>query len=268
MGNRETHVDRDGEITTEGVVGTFVNAWALMTGRYAGASQQRGGGVAATFSQTVCPFLNMATLDQSLTDPGAVAAAIDVARGHASRCPHGSMVAICGDWAPADWQVIAADAGLAAGMTITGMATDSFSSPRHPEPALDFRLIEDVATGHDLGVVNALAYGMPPELFAPTAEPALWQGHSFGFVGYDGSNAVTASAAFATDEMIYIAFVASLPGLQGRGYAEGTMRRAIAAAEQAVGPKRLWLHASDRGHLLYGSMGFEAGAVLQTWQFA
>jgi GNAT superfamily N-acetyltransferase len=256
------------QVATDEVVQSLIEAWSLMTGRFAGSSALRGAGMTATMSHTVCPFFNMIIQDQPLRDAAAFGAAIEAARGHAADCAHGSMVATCSEWNPAEGQAIAEAKGMAAGMTITGMAADALLPPRRAEPALTFRFVDDAATGGNLGSVNALAYGMDPALFAPMADMALWQRQSFGVVGYDGETAVTAAAAFATPAMIYIAMVASLPGTHGRGYAEAAMRRAIAAAEAAAGPKRLWLHASEMGRPLYTAMGFATGAVLQTWHFA
>lgn len=264
------------QVATDEVVQSLIEAWSLMTGRFAGSSAQRGTGVTATMAHTVCPFFNMIIQDQPLGDPEAFGAAIEAARRHATDCAYGSMVTTCGEWSPPGAQAFAEAKGLVAGMTITGMAADALLPPRRTEPALTFRFVEDAATGNDLGKVNALAYGMEPALFAPMADTALWQGESFGVVGYDCETAVTAAAAFATPGMIYIAMVASLPGTHGRGYAEAAMRRAIAAVEAGsetrknpgAGPKRLWLHASEMARPLYASMGFGTGAVLQTWHFA
>ena len=61
--------------------------------------------------------------------------------------------------------------------------------------------------------------------------------------------------------------VATLPDLHGKGFGEATMRRAIAAAQDAVGHKRLWLHATASGRPLYRSMGFDDGAQLDLHSF-
>lgn len=74
---------------------------------------------------------------------------------------------------------------------------------------------------------------------------------------------MTGALAMAFDEMTYIGWVATLPSLYGRGYGEAAMRRAIAAARDAVGPRRLWLHATEMGRPLYAAMGFESGAAMQ-----
>ena len=67
--------------------------------------------------------------------------------------------------------------------------------------------------------------------------------------------------------MIYIAMVATLPGLHGRGYAEAAMRRAIAEAQAAGGSRRIWLHATATGRPVYNAMGFADGAELAIYTF-
>jgi ribosomal protein S18 acetylase RimI-like enzyme len=67
--------------------------------------------------------------------------------------------------------------------------------------------------------------------------------------------------------MIYIAMVATLPDLHGRGYAEAAMRRAIAEAQAAGGSRRIWLHATATGRPVYNAMGFADGAELAIYTF-
>ena len=65
-------------------------------------------------------------------------------------------------------------------------------------------------------------------------------------------------------DTIYVADVATLREALGKGYAAAVMRHSIALARAAVGPKRIWLHASDIGAPLYRSMGFATGATRQS----
>lgn len=255
------------EIDTSDNVAAFVDAWILMTGCFADHALVRGQAVTTMFSNTVCPFLNVSLFDRPLLNEAAFADAIELARRRAAACPHASLVGICGEWAPADWMAQAADAGLAPSLPVVGMAADRLAPVRRPEPALEWRPVDDERTGAALGIVNAHAYGLPVEQFAPTGNLALWQGTGHAIVGYDDGVPVTSAATFVTAEMIYVAFVASLPGLQGRGYAEAAMRRAIGAAEAEMGPKPLWLHATDMGRPLYAAMGFRGGATIQMMSF-
>lgn len=243
-------------------VGTFVDAWTFMTSRFPGHRIIAKSGVATTFANVPLPFLNISTLDRSLVEPTALQDALCEARSRAEDCEHASMLALSGDWAPRDWQDLAAESGWVQSMALIAMAADWLLPPRRSEARLDFRPIDTPAAARDLGLVNALAYAMPPEAFDCLGEMALWRDGGFGIVGYDDGRPVTGAAAFAVGDAIYVAMVASAPGTHGRGYAEAAMRRVIGQAEHAVGGRRIWLHATELGDPLYRSMGFGGGAAI------
>ena len=254
--------ERAASAATGDSIAMLIDAWALMTGRYAGHRFERQGGVATTFANRPLPFFNLSTFDRPFATPAEFQDGLAIARFRALSCGHPSFLALAGDWAPDGWEDLAAEAGWLRSLSLVGMATDRLCPPRRPEPALSFRLVEDAETGRDLGLVNALAYAMPPELFDCVGELALWRGGAFGIVGYDQGRPVTCAAAFLVGDTIYVAMVATAPGLHGRGYGEAAMRRAIDYARQAVGPSRIWLHATEVGQPLYAAMGFESGAAL------
>ena len=150
-------------------------------------------------------------------------------------------------------------------MTVTGMAADTLAPARRAAPPLDYRLAGDPAVARDLGFINAMAYGVDASP-APAYLTGAVGGRRLGVVGYAGGRAVSATAAFVVHETIYIACVATLPEAYGQGYAEAVMRHAIALAQAAAGPRRIWLHATEMGAPLYRSIGFETGAALPLLQ--
>jgi GNAT superfamily N-acetyltransferase len=109
-------------------------------------------------------------------------------------------------------------------------------------------------------MINAQAYEMPTELFECICNLHLWHNDSFGYVGYANGRAVSCAATFPAGGTVYVAFVATLPGEHGKGYAEAVMRHAIESGRKAKSCSRITLHASDMGYPLYRSMGFESGA--------
>jgi GNAT superfamily N-acetyltransferase len=249
-------------------VGMLIDAWALMTGRFSNHRIEAAGGVATTFANRPLAFFNLSMLDRPLVEADAFRDALGVARTRASACRHSSFLALCGDWAPPSWEDLSAQAGWLRAMSLVGMAAQRLLPPRRPGPSLAFRPIGDPATALDLGLVNALAYEMPPETFDCVAEMALWNGASFGAVGYDDGRPVACAATFLVGEIIYVAMVACAPGLHGRGYGEATMRWAIDQAQLAIGPRPIRLHATAAGLPLYRSMGFVDGAELTLLQLA
>ena len=252
-------ISRSLEARTADSVRMLIDAWTLMTGRFEGHGFSCGNGVTTTFANRPLSFFNLSTLDRPLHEVDDFSRSLAVARAQAGKCAHPSMLAICGDQAPEGWEDLAADAGWLRSMQMVGMAADRLRPERRERPGLDYRLVDDPATGFDIGLVNALAYGMTPEDFGCLREMSLWADGAFGIVGYDVGRPVTAAASFLVGDVIYVAMVASVPGLHGRGYAEAAMRRAIEAAQDAVGHRRIWLHATEPGAPLYRSMGFGDG---------
>ena len=255
-------------LDTPDVAECFVDAWSYISDQYPDAILAQVGPVAVTLSQTICPFFNMITINGPTEDKAALRQAVATARGYAERCPYDAMLLLSPDWLPEGAGDILANEGLSYSMSMWGMATDRLALPRRDEPALEYRIADDEASSLELGRVNADAYGMPHEIFAVTGNLHDWSGTQFGVVGYDADRAVAAAQAYLLKDRIYIAMVATLPGLHGQGYGEATMRRAIAAAQNAVGEKRLWLHATASGRPLYRSMGFDEGAQMDLYGFA
>lgn len=255
-------------VTAADSVQMLIDSWALMTGRFEGHSFVNDHGVVSTFANRPLPFLNLSTLDRPSPVLADFRRSLALARARASDCCHPSLLALCGDWSPEGYEDVAAEAGWLRSMSLAGMATDCLRPARRPGPVLDFRLVDGPEAGLDLGLVNALAYGMPPKSFDCMREMPLWGTGAFGVVGYDEGRPVTGAATFAVGETIYVAMVASAPGLHGRGYGEAAMRRAIDHAEQAVGRKRIWLHATEVGFPLYRAMGFEGGPAMVMFHLA
>lgn len=255
------------DLDTADVAQCFVDAWRYIGAQYPSHVLAQVGPVAVTLSQTNCPFFNMITISGPTQNVAALRQAITTARGYADGCPHDAMLLLSPDWLPERGTEILSDEGLAYSMSMWGMAADRLARPRRDEPVLEYRIARDEATALDLGRVNAEAYGMPHETFAVTGSVCRWAGTQFGVVGYEQGRAVTAAQAYLIGDRIYIAMVATLPGLHGQGYGEAAMRRAIGAVQVAVGEKRLWLHATEAGRPLYRAMGFDDGARMDLYSF-
>jgi len=255
------------DLDTAHVAQCFVDAWTYIGRQYPDAVAAKAGSVAVTLSNTNCPFFNMITINGPMRDESMLQQAVVSARDYAESCPHDAMLLLSPDWLPAGAEEILAREGLAYSMSMWGMAADKLAPPRREEPALEFRIARDEKTALDMGWVNADAYAMPHEAFAVTGNLHQWTGIQVGVVGYQGGCAVTAAQAYLLGERIYVAMVATLPGLHGMGYGEAAMRRAIVAVQDLVGEKRLWLHATVMGRPLYRAMGFEDGAQMDLYSF-
>jgi GNAT superfamily N-acetyltransferase len=256
-----------GVASDEGNIGALVEAWRTMVGRLPGATLEHSDGVATAFGHVSLPLMNLSVLDRPCVDEAGFRRALGVARERARSCSHPSLVVLCPAWAPSEWRRIAGEAGLTQADSMTGMAADVLAPPRRAPPPIDCRLVRDPAAAADVAVVNADAYGMPPEMAEFISHPDIWTRDTLGVVGYVGAEAVSCTAAFVIGEMIYVALVATLRDAHGKGYAEAVMRHAIRCAQDAAGPKRVWLHATAMGRPLYQSMGFATGAEIPMLAF-
>ncbi len=230
-----------------------------MVGRMPTAQIVEGGGVTTTFGHVPLPFFNISMLDRPVEDAADLRGLLALAKERAKACQHGSLLTLCEDWAPDDWQIVAAEAGWTPMMNLTGMAAGELLPPRRASPQVELRRVVDEATARDLAMINAHAYGMAPESFECICNLHLWHEDSFGYVGYVDGRAVSAAATFPVDGTVYVALVATMPDAHGKGYAEAVMRHAIEQGRQAMGFSRATLHASEMGQPLYRSMGFESG---------
>lgn len=253
--------------STNDMVRTLVEAWGFMTAQYPGHLHATDGALAVTLSQTNCAFFNLVTIERPVADLAVLSSTLSDARRYRATCPHDALLLVCPEWLPEGGGEVLAEHQLTLFMKMWGMSADRLLPPRRPAPSLDFRLVTDEAGGLDIGLVNAAAYDSSPETMAVTGAIPAWSGHSYGIVGYEDGRAVTSTLSFVTGEMIYIAMVATLPGLHGRGYAEAAMRRAIAEAQDAAGERQLWLHATEMGRPVYKAMGFAEGALLELHGF-
>jgi GNAT superfamily N-acetyltransferase len=249
-------------ISTEENVKLLIASWKVMTERFAGSKFESSGGVTSAFANLELPFLNVSVQDRPATDETNLRHMLQTMRQRAKTCPHHSMIALCEDWLPQNGQAIATEEGFTFALYVTGMAADELLPVRRPAPELEYRRVQDETTARDLAMINAVAYGMPTEMWEGMCNVQLWQSDSYGYVGYRDGKAISCAAALPVDGTMYIALVATLPEEHGKGYAEAVMRKAIEQGQIEMGKRRIILHASDMGQPLYRSMGFSAGGKI------
>ncbi|MFI6505751.1 GNAT family N-acetyltransferase [Nonomuraea typhae] len=173
----------------------------------------------------------------------------------------------------------AAEPGLELAFSGRGMAGDlTLSEPRHPE--LEFRRVETDEHLADYGEINALAYGMPPEVGRDAlAGSALWRGDGpssvsgkrsdvHAYLGYRDGRAVTCAATVAGPDSIFLALVATLPAETRKGYGEAVTRKAIHEGLKHTGHRRLVLHATQAGQPVYERIGCQANTPIHFLQLA
>ncbi len=108
-------------------------------------------------------------------------------------------------------------------------------------------------------LINAHAYGMPEEQFAPCGGMFFFPEGSLGFVGYVDDRPVATTAVRLVDDTVYVLMVATEPDEQAKGYAAAVMRHAMAEDSRLLDKQRLTLHATMAGSGTYAKMGFAPG---------
>lgn len=238
----------------------FINAWRLMNRRFESSSFEQRDGVASCFGHVPLLFFNLSILSRPASTPDAFRGQLRTAASHGATCAHPTGIVLQEDWMPAGWEAVLAEEGLAPMMPMTAMEAGELLPPRRPAPPeLEIRRVADDRAARHVAELNAHAYQMPAELFGCMANLRFWPDEHFAFVGYANGEPVSSAAAIPVDNTVYIALVATLPGAQGRGYAENVMRHAVIEGQRAMGTMRTTLHATAQGRPVYEAMGYRAG---------
>lgn len=243
-------------------VALFIEAWRQMTGRLPSPRFADADGVASCFSNVPNLFFNLWIQSRPAASEREFRTLLGTAAQRAATFSFPAGGIICVDWSPPAWEELARAAGLTPMLPMISMEADRLLEPRRPSSDLNIRRVVDDNDARDLAIVNARAYGMPLELWECVSGMHFWPPDCFAFVGYDGETPVSSAAALPVNGTVYIAFVATAPEQQGKGYAETVMRHAVAEGQRAIGVRRTTLHASMMGRPLYEAMGYAPGPHL------
>ena len=89
---------------------------------------------------------------------------------------------------------------------------------------------------------------------------AFWE-DQFPVIGVADGTPVSSAAVLMVDGLRYVALVATDPSQQRRGFADATMRQALANAATVHGEAATVLHATDAGRPVYERMGYSSIAT-------
>ena len=147
--------------------------------------------------------------------------------------------------------------GLTAVMPMTGMQAQAVAAPS-TIPDLQLTVPEDDKGCASILDVNALAYGMDLEAGKEAiGARTFWKDH-FPVLGVSDGKPVSSAAVLMVDGLRYVALVATDPAQQRRGFADATMRQALANAAKVHGEIPTILHATDAGRPVYERMGYSS----------
>ena len=236
----------------------FVEAWRTLCAPSPAHTVAAGEGVDYVFSGLPIAFFNAAFVSGRNVSEGELTAS--------------ARRAI--DWAApkgVPWMFIvtqeALEPGIVAGarldgcdlapiMSLTGMIATKVEPVSTIPQGLELERPGDDAGCLAILQVNAAAYDMDMSGGSEVlGRASFWKNH-FPVVGRVGGRPVCCAATLMVDGHRYVAWVATLPGEQRKGYADAAMRRSLELAGRAHGERPTVLHATDAGLPVYERMGY------------
>ncbi|MFI1676250.1 GNAT family N-acetyltransferase [Streptomyces sp. NPDC020607] len=162
------------------------------------------------------------------------------------------------DEARASLTAAAERAGLRYAFPGTGMAGDLLPVPDPVHPDLTFvrvRTDEHLRAYADL---QSRAYDFPLEEGRDgLVGSAHWKNEMYAYLAMRGDVPVACAATVEADGRLFVAFVATDPQWQRKGYGEAVTRKALYEGAAATGLSRATLHATVAGAPVYPRIGFE-----------
>ncbi|MER5303009.1 GNAT family N-acetyltransferase [Streptomyces lasiicapitis] len=151
----------------------------------------------------------------------------------------------------------AEQAGLHHAFPGTGMAGDLLPVPDPVHPDLTFvrvRTDEHLLAYADL---QSRAYGFPLEAGRVGLDGSTyWKSEMYAYLAMRGDVPVACAATVEAEGRLFVAFVATDPDWQRRGYGEAVTRKALHEGARATGLTRATLHATEAGAPVYPRIGF------------
>lgn len=131
----------------------------------------------------------------------------------------------------------------------------------------DTDIVEQVWDMSTVATLNERAYGVPPGLFGASDSTPQPEGARC-FIASDEGRPVSVVVTLANgDHDCAVAWVATNPDKQGRGFGKATMTAALKAAVED-GFATTTLQASAAGVPLYASLGYrDLGVAINLWQY-
>ncbi|MFI0914841.1 GNAT family N-acetyltransferase [Streptomyces abikoensis] len=155
-------------------------------------------------------------------------------------------------------EATAEQAGLQYAFPGTGMAGDLLPIPEPVHPDLTFARVGTDEQLQAYADLQSRAYGLPLEDGRDgLAGSALWKSEGYAYLAMRGDEPVACAATVEAQGRLFVAFVATDPRWQRKGYGEAVTRKALYEGARAAGPTRATLHATAAGAPVYPRIGFK-----------
>ncbi|MBS1825144.1 MAG: GNAT family N-acetyltransferase [Acidobacteria bacterium] len=243
----------------------FLDAWDVLNRDNPGFESKRDELVGISWSGFPAFFFNIAVSTAPPDSVGDFHAALEETLDWAAMRRLPWMFVLCHDlMGPLlpDIQDVLSQAGLAPVMPLTGMEATRLE-PGRAKPEGVWLTESAAGIGDAVLRLNEAAYQMPiAEPGSLTMETDGWWRAPDRMITMlrTEDTAASCSAVFNVDGMRYVAFVATRPNTQRKGYAEATMRDVLERSRAAGLGERTYLHASAAGRPVYTRMGYTVTA--------
>lgn len=224
-------------------------------------------GMAIRWADSKLRFINMLTL----TEPGLDRAGLDmrlanVAAYMRARERPGALWLFEDLLAPEARDALPAavdQAGLGLVLSGFGMVGDILPVAEPDHRGLQFVRVRTDADVEAFADVNSRAYGVPLEQGRDAfAGSRLMKSGMFAYLGLAAGVPVATAATVAAAGCLFVAFVATDPEHQRKGYGEAVTRMALYEGGKATGLRRATLHATAAGWRVYERIGFKRIATI------
>ncbi|MGX8904275.1 GNAT family N-acetyltransferase [Streptomyces netropsis] len=155
-------------------------------------------------------------------------------------------------------ETTAEQAGLQYAFPGTGMAGDLLPIPEPAHPDLTFARVRTDEQLQAYADLQSRAYGFPlDEGRDGLVGSTLWKNEVHAYLAMRGDEPVACAATIEAQGRLFVAFVATHPQWQRKGYGEAVTRKALHEGARATGLTRATLHATAAGAPVYPRIGFQ-----------
>ncbi|WP_409235673.1 GNAT family N-acetyltransferase [Streptomyces sp. PA5.6] len=249
-------------------------AWrALVLDRDADADVRDLPGIAVRWADCRFSFYNCITLTESGAGADVLAQRLTQAADIMRAKQHPGFLwlfeDLLDDEARTTLTAAAERAGLQYAFPGTGMAGDFLPIPDPVHPDLTFVRVRTEEHLRAYADLQSRAYGFPLEEGRDgLTGSAHWTSGMYAYLAMRGDVPVACAATVEAEGRLFVAFVATDPQWQRKGYGEAVTRKALYEGAAATGLTRATLHATEAGAPVYPRIGFEPNTPIHFFNLA
>lgn len=249
-------------------IGQFADTWEKIVFDYGAGAVWNQNGLARRWADSDFRLFNSITLVEPVLKEDALSQRLLAGRDYMDRRTRPGYFWLFEELLTAELRhrlpALADEAGLAVAETAYGMASNWIPKEPPSHPTLTF--VRVASEQHLLAYadINSAAYGLPSESGRDgISRSTLLRDEAFAYLALQDGVPVSTAAAIETNDRLVIALVATKPGLQRRGFAEATVRKALYEGHRATGLTRSVLHASEGARPLYERLGYHCTSTIR-----